>query len=189
MSPLVRSALTVENALLGFFYEKPAYGYEIHQELRRETGLGFVWRIKQSHLYALLDRLEAEGLLQGKVQVQVNRPAKKLFSLTDMGHQAFCAWMEEPVRSAREMRLEFMAKAYFAQKVGGNSWQTLLHRQGEVCNSWLDSLKQQEAAIPVQEMFSQQVLLYRIEQVKAILTWMESCKAGGLVDQMQIEAL
>lgn len=189
MSPQVRSALTIENALLGFFYVKPAYGYEIYQEIKEKKGLGLVWHLKQSRLYALLDRLEGEGFLKGRVEIQNNRPAKILFSLTDTGRQVFCSWMVEPVRSAREMRLEFMAKAYFVQKVSRDQWQGLLLKQTEVCESWLDSLKQQEAATRKQDLFSQQVLHYRIEQVKATLSWIEAYKTDEPSDQVHMERI
>jgi len=37
------------------------HGYEIYQQLRAATGLGLVWRIKRSQLYALLAEIEARG--------------------------------------------------------------------------------------------------------------------------------
>src|SRR5438093_383044 len=61
MSPLLRQPLTVEHALLGFLQQQPMHGYEIYQHLAGLAGLGLVWQVKQSHLYALLDKLEADG--------------------------------------------------------------------------------------------------------------------------------
>ena len=58
---MTRSALTIEYALLGLLYQQPRHGYEIYQELLAEDGLSLVWRLKQSHLYALLAKLEQQN--------------------------------------------------------------------------------------------------------------------------------
>ena len=79
MCPMTRLPLTIELALLGFLHQRPMYGYEIHQCMSDPAGLGQVWNIKQSQLYALMGKLEAEGWLYSELQVQGTRPARKVF--------------------------------------------------------------------------------------------------------------
>ena len=93
MSPLLRQPLTVELALLGFLHQQPMHGYEIHQHLAGLAGLGLVWQVKQSHLYALLDKLEADGYIAGHQHVQDTRPPRKIFRLTSAGRKAFRDWL------------------------------------------------------------------------------------------------
>ena len=78
MSPLLRQPLTVEHALLGFLHERPMHGYEIHQHLAGLAGLGLVWQVKQSHLYAMLDKLEGDGYIAGRQQSQDARPPRRI---------------------------------------------------------------------------------------------------------------
>ena len=75
----VNLPLTTEHALLGFLRRRPMYGYEIHQQLTHPTGLGLVWRLKQSQLYALLAKLEEAGYVTTTIEPQETRPPRKIF--------------------------------------------------------------------------------------------------------------
>ncbi len=61
---MVRTPLSMEYILLGLVFKQPMYGYEIHQLLSQPEGLGLIWHLKQSQLYALLEKLEKDGLLE-----------------------------------------------------------------------------------------------------------------------------
>ncbi len=47
MSPMIKTPLTIEHALLGFLRQRPMHAYEIHQTLLRAEALGLVWHLKQ----------------------------------------------------------------------------------------------------------------------------------------------
>ncbi len=53
----------MEYILLGFVAQGPIHGYDLHKKIGEPQGIGLIWRIKQSQLYALLDKLEKDGLL------------------------------------------------------------------------------------------------------------------------------
>src|SRR5512145_3063409 len=116
--PRVNAPLSTELALLGFLHRRSMYGYEIHQQLSDPTGLGLVWRLKQSQLYALLTKLEHEGYVAINIEYQEARPPRKMFELTETGRQAFQNWVQQPVPQGRKLRLDFLAKLYFAQFEG-----------------------------------------------------------------------
>ena len=97
MSPMVKTPLTMEYALLGFLRDAPMHAYEMHQKLLDAEALGMVWRIKQSQLYALLARLEEVGYLTTVTAPQETRPARKMMYMTEEGRAAFGAWLETPV--------------------------------------------------------------------------------------------
>ena len=136
MSPLLRQPLTVEHALLGFLRERPMHGYEIYQRLAGLAGLGLVWQVKQSHLYAMLDKLEGDGYIAGRQQAQAARPPRRIFRLTGAGRKAFRGWLKRPVAHGREIRLEFMAKLFFARREGPEWVDGLIARQKEECADW-----------------------------------------------------
>src|SRR5262245_48213282 len=116
--PRVNEPLSTEFALLGFLRQQPMYGYEIHQKLLEATGLGLVWRLKQSQLYALLIKLEREGFVTVTLEHQEARPPRKMFELTEAGRNAFLDWVQQPVAQGRKLRLDFLAKLYFARFEG-----------------------------------------------------------------------
>ncbi len=177
MSPLVRQPLTVEHALLGFLREQPMHGYEIHQQLTAPTGLGLVWQVKQSHLYAILDKLEAEGFIAGSQEIHTPRPPRLVFHLTGPGRQALDDWLGRPVLHGRDFRIEFMAKLYFAQRAGPERVEQLVQAQREVCLGWQASLQAEAeaAAGPDGEGFAGLVYQYRLGQTAAMIAWLDQC--------------
>jgi DNA-binding PadR family transcriptional regulator len=112
-----------------------------------------VWHLKQSHLYALLARLEAAGYLASATATQGNRPPRKMLHLTARGEAAFAEWLASPVEHGRDFRLEFLAKLFFAARDGSPAIAALLASQP----------------------FEQLVLRFRLGQIQAILPWLDQC--------------
>ena len=88
-----------EYALLGALMTGPRHGYEILTFLR--DGLDATWRIPTSQLYAQLKRLEGHGYVNSSVEAQESRPSKRVFEITDEGHNVFLAWVHAPARHVR----------------------------------------------------------------------------------------
>ncbi len=173
MSPLLQSPLSVELALLGFVRFEPLHGYELYRRLTETPELKMVWRMKQSRLYALLARLEDEGLLAATLEPQDRRPSRKVYSLTPAGERAFQRWLTQPVQLPREVRLEFMLKLYFALRQESAVAAQLIERQQAVCARWLNTQKGEEALQP----FMRVVRLYRRSHIEAIGDWLASLAA------------
>ncbi len=173
---MVRTPLSMEYALLGLIYERAMYGYEIHQLLTQDAGLGLIWRLKQSQLYALLDKLEEDRLVETSLEYQENRPPRKVFRLTDAGRQAFLEWVQTPVPKAHRVRQEFLAKLFFYRLNPNLSPHLLIDRQRETCQAWLVSLKKQSEACRINKPYDGLVFEYRVHQVGAILDWLAECE-------------
>ena len=175
MSPLVRQPLTVEHALLGFLRERPMHGYEIHQLMIDPAGLGLVWQVKQSHLYAMLDKLESDGFITGRQETQNMRPPRRVFRLTPLGRRAFQAWLSRPVSHGREVRLEFMAKLYFARREGPERAAGLLKLQREVCSDWRATFEAQSKTPGADPDYGRLVRQFRLGQIEAMIAWLDQC--------------
>ncbi|HSJ42471.1 MAG TPA: PadR family transcriptional regulator, partial [Xanthobacteraceae bacterium] len=78
----------LEYALLSLLRREPLHAYEMYQRLRRGELLGHIWQLKQSHLYALLARLEDHGLIAGSTEFQGARPPRRMLRLTGEGAAA-----------------------------------------------------------------------------------------------------
>ncbi len=173
---IVASPLAVEYALLGFIYEQPAHGYEIYHRLAAPTELWQVWRLKQSQLYALLNKLEDEALIAATFQPQDTRPPRKIYSLTPDGQAAFQRWLTTPVAHGREMRIEFLAKLYFAHRQDDATVHQLLERQLAACQQWLAALQEQFIAQPDDHFFAYAVQQFRVSQIEAFVAWLTRCQ-------------
>ncbi len=168
-------ATGMEYALLGLVRAQPMHAYELSQQLARGEALGRVWRLKQSHLYALLSKLEAAGYLAGTTEPQGTRPPRRMLHLTPAGEAAFAAWAASPVRHGRDFRLEFLAKLFFAEREGPTGVATLVARQRTECDGWLAQLHAQAALLGPSQRFDRLVVEFRISQIEAIRSWLDQC--------------
>jgi DNA-binding PadR family transcriptional regulator len=170
------SPITIEYALLGFLYRQPMHGYEIHQKLLAGDGLGLVWRLKQSQLYALLTKLEQWGHISATLEPQDARPPRKVLQLTVAGRKAFREWLQAPVPQGRHMRMEFMAKLHFARQLEPAVTATLIEGQRNICREWLAALQHQADALSAERPFEWLVYQFRIGQVEAMANWLDVCE-------------
>ena len=197
MSPMVKAPLTLEHALLGFLLAGPVHAYEMHHQLHERGALGLVWRIKQSRLYALLARLEEAGYLTTTTTPQETRPARKMLHLTPTGEAAFNAWLVTPVVHGRELRQEFLAKLYFAQRAGSSVVAQLVEVQRVALVEMLVELteRMEGAELP----YARLVYAFRRNQIVASLDWLDTqvipqviskangSRQSGLASQEQME--
>jgi PadR family transcriptional regulator AphA len=174
MSPRRASPLALEFILLDLVDQKPRHGYEIYKELIRLEGIGLIWRLNQSQLYALLEKLETQGLLEGQVLPGDNRPDRREFTLSPLGKTRLEEWADLPVESQRFMRQEFMAKLHYVYRLDQDPRTTrLIDRQKANCLRWETTLLlEMENTLPGHE-FSCAVLDYRLRQVRATRDWLD----------------
>jgi PadR family transcriptional regulator, regulatory protein AphA len=88
-----------EFAILGLVAEGPRSGYDIKKEV--EERLSHFWSESYGHIYPMLRRLHARGLLDRTLERQEGRPDRKVYSLTDGGRKALEDWFAEPPPSQR----------------------------------------------------------------------------------------
>lgn len=162
--------LTLELSLVGILLETPMHPYNLAKAVEELDGFGLVWRVKQSALYALVDKLEARGLVRARVVPGSTHPSRRELDVTPEGRAAFEAWVDAPVDSVRNMRQEFFAKLHFARRLGAGRVRTLVAAQREACRKWLDHL-QAQAEGPGGD-YLKVVLSHRAAIVQATLAWL-----------------
>jgi PadR family transcriptional regulator, regulatory protein AphA len=188
MSRTERNPLTMEHALLGFLRQRPMHGYEIYQHLMDPDGLWLVWRMKQSQLYALLVKLEAEEYITSTLHPQDARPPRKVYKLTRAGRERYLAWVRSAVPHGRELRQDFFGKLYFALREGPDVAAELLARQREACHAWLADMRAAQElsdedvpGLHLEPSFESFVSHFRIGQIEAMLQWIDSSERKLLV--------
>jgi PadR family transcriptional regulator AphA len=158
-----------EWAVLGTLAQGQAHGYEVHKKLSEDFGR--FWNLKTSRIYALLGRLEKEGLVSHQKVTQDNRPAKKIYRITDTGHHIFKSWVSRPVAHIRDMRLEFMAKLFFAGCISIDLERKLINDQKKVCSQELERIQQQLNSS--MNFIDKRSLTFRQAILEAAIEWLE----------------
>lgn len=169
-----KGRLSPEYVILGLLLEKEMHGYELHQGF--QESLGHVWNIGLSHMYALLKKLEEDGFVQARQEMQESRPPRHIYQITEVGREAFLHWLNEPVESIRQIRLEFLGKLYFCQRMGPETVEYLVSRQTERCHQLEENLRRAESEAPAEALFERLVLRFRLGQVQAVLKWLQECQ-------------
>jgi len=110
--PSMTDATRTELAILGLLaWSGESSGYELHKRAGRSVG--FIWAPARSQLYAVLKRLERDGLVDGRRVAQLDRPDKRLFALTGSGRAALRDWLGRIDPIEPEDRDGILLKVFF----------------------------------------------------------------------------
>lgn len=164
-------------ALLGLLLEKPAHGYDLARRFAPSSALGDVIHLSPSHLYALLARLERDGLIAGEMHEAGKHPQRRVYQLTPAGEAAVQRWIDEPVTHPRGMRIDFPLKFYIALGFRVERSAALIDRQRRVFEDYIARLQSEERVADTTEdaAFLQLMRAGRIGRAQAALDWLEAC--------------
>ena len=104
----------LRHAILGFLIDQPMHGYALKRVL--SPALPRERRVNDGVLYPLLKRMEADGLISGRVERRKGAPDRRVFHPTDAGRRAFGEWLESPVEEEDEVAYDFMLGHPFLTK-------------------------------------------------------------------------
>ncbi len=176
-----------EPVVLGLLAEAPAHGYALFARIRSD--LAGVWQVGMNRLYALLDAMERDRLIQGHAEHAGNRPERRVFRLTAKGRRRFEAWLRAPSRSMQDMRVEFPPKLYFALRRGPQDVAELLQAQRAACRDELERLAARLRDTPPDDRYHALVYDFRIRQVRAVLDWLDAREAECVASQAKASPL
>lgn len=171
MSPRRSDPFSLEFILLGFLSGQPMHGYDLHRAVLNEPSLADIWHVKQSLLYALLEKLEAAGYLESHQVTTESIIPRREYSITPEGGSAFKVWLSLPVEHPRDLRQEFLAKLFFAEKSGQKEALNLVRAQKQNCQGWLEHEGSARSSI-IETGFPSRVASFRRHQAAAALEWL-----------------
>jgi DNA-binding PadR family transcriptional regulator len=97
---------------LSILYEGEATGYEIRR-LCTDGECSYFIEASFGSIYPALAKLEDDGLVTSRIEPQDGKPAKKVYSITQAGRQAFANELAEPLGEDM-FRSPFLLFARFA---------------------------------------------------------------------------
>jgi PadR family transcriptional regulator AphA len=170
----------VEFAALGFLIEGDAlHGYDLRQ--RMEVALGSVWHVALSQLYNVLRRLSERGWVSCRLETQEGAPPRRVCEATAQGRRAFLAWARSPVDHLRDLRVEFIAKAYLLRRIEPEALPGLISAQIALYRGTLDSMSNREQVETDDPRIGKAVLSFRKQQLAGAIAWLEESRAVLLV--------
>ena len=118
--------MSLKHALLGLLTLRPMTGYELKQMF--DSSVHYFWNAELSQIYPTLKALEENGLVDKHVEVQENRPNRKIYEVTPPGREEFLRWVRDP-QPPSHIRDAFMIKVFFGTEVPIEDMLLLMRRQ------------------------------------------------------------
>ncbi|HVO43989.1 MAG TPA: PadR family transcriptional regulator [Aggregatilineales bacterium] len=169
------SQLTPDDALIGLLAVRARHGYELLDCFRDPTQLGEVWKMSTSQIYAVLKRLESQGLTEGHEVMVPDAPTRTEYGLTREGEARLHAWLSEvhPSASVHRVRVEFLSRLYVARLLDIPTIPIVEHQKAscqEKKHELLDCLANSEPGM------GRLTLELIIAQLDVILEWLDRCE-------------
>lgn len=103
--------MSAKAIILGALIESPVHGYDLKKRVFRKVFGDF--GINDGQLYPLLKKMEGDGLIRKEVVPQEGTPNRHKYHITDVGRDAFFAWLRGEDEPAAASRYEFMRRDEF----------------------------------------------------------------------------
>jgi DNA-binding PadR family transcriptional regulator len=107
--------MSIKHAILGLLAGGPLHGYDLktayESEVAPSTQLNF------GQVYATLDRLHKGGLVTPERISQLERPDKKVYSLTEAGQRELRDWLKTASDQSLDLRNETFLKLMLAKRL------------------------------------------------------------------------
>ncbi|MBD1930520.1 MULTISPECIES: PadR family transcriptional regulator [Cyanophyceae] len=119
--------MSLAHAILGLLQQQERTGYDL------KTGcfdgcIAHLWPADQAQIYRTLDKLVEQGWITCTVEIQSDRPNRKVYSLTEAGLAELIRWLQcpQPLATVRE---PLLIQMYFAGQLSNDAIIHLLEEQ------------------------------------------------------------
>jgi PadR family transcriptional regulator AphA len=142
-------------------------GYDVKSTVDQSTR--FFWAASYGQIYPELSRLEALGLVTGKLAPTGGRKRKE-YELTTAGRKALVAWVSGPARMP-ELRDESLLKLFFSDAVPREQALDQLRMRRAGHEEFLEFLRRVEAETTGKHALANLVLEYGIDYAEFNIEW------------------
>ncbi len=102
--------MDVQSVLLGFLMRSSMSGYDLRKAF--SMSFSFFSSLSYGSIYPSLKKMEAGGLISGRVEIGEGAPNKNVYSITEAGKEAFLDAMKAPFVPEKPKRA-FLMKLFF----------------------------------------------------------------------------
>ncbi|GLZ30076.1 PadR family transcriptional regulator [Lentzea sp. NBRC 105346] len=99
--------MALRHAVMAALLEGEASGYDLAKGF--DASVANFWMATPQQVYRELEKMEADGLISARIVEQERRPNKRLFSLTETGHETLRRFIAAPAKPGA-IREELLVK-------------------------------------------------------------------------------
>ena len=160
--------------LLGIIGQQPTHAYDLYRQLTGSEELKTLWTFRQSRLYAVLDKIERNGLITTRIDQEPALPVRKICTLTEEGRSTFETWLHRPVEHMNEIRSDFLGKLYFLKDRPESEREAVISAQIHQCEVWQERIEKQLEKHSDPADYLHIIFSFRSEFIKSTLSWLRS---------------
>lgn len=107
--------MSLAHAILGLLTVSPMTGYELKTKAFDNT-IAHFWQADQAQIYRTLSAMVKCGWVESMLEIQEDRPNRKVYHITDAGQEELRRWLrtEQPLPVYREA---FLVQMFFAEEL------------------------------------------------------------------------
>jgi PadR family transcriptional regulator, regulatory protein AphA len=104
--------MSLAHVILGLLQQQQQTGYDLKTDCFDDC-IAHLWPADQAQIYRTLDKLEAQGWIRCTVEIQQERPNRKVYNITPSGRAELTRWLQthQPLPVLRE---PLLVQLYFA---------------------------------------------------------------------------
>jgi DNA-binding PadR family transcriptional regulator len=164
--------MSVRHAMLALLTEGPKYGLRLREEFEARTGE--VWPLNVGQVYATLQRLERDGLVES--DGTGDDGPQKGYQITAEGEQELARWLRTPPDLSSPPRDELVMKVLVALRLPGTDVHAVIqaHRRYlvELMQQWT-RIKEDDARGDLNMLLAVDAELYRLDSV---VKWLDAAE-------------
>jgi DNA-binding PadR family transcriptional regulator len=165
--------MSVRHAMLALLSEGPKYGLQLREEFEARTGE--VWPLNVGQVYATLQRLERDGLVES--DGTSDEGPRKAFLITPEGEQELARWLRRPPDLSSPPRDELVMKVLVALYVPSADVHAVIqaHRRYlvELMQQWT-RIKADDTGSDLSMSLAVDAELFRLDSV---VRWLDAAEA------------
>ncbi|HEY9665126.1 MAG TPA: PadR family transcriptional regulator [Allocoleopsis sp.] len=119
--------MSLAHVILGLLQQQQRTGYDLKTECF-DRCIAHLWQADQAQIYRTLDKLETQGWLTCTIEIQHDRPNRKVYRITQTGEAALMDWLQthQPLPVLRE---PLLAQLHFAAQLPNQAIIHLLEQE------------------------------------------------------------
>lgn len=119
--------MSLQHAILGILSQQPMTGYDLKIECF-DRSIAHFWQADQAQIYRTLDKMAEAGYVASTLEIQTERPNRKVYSLTDAGRAELRRWLLTP-QALVAYREPLLVQLFFADALTNAQIIALLEAQ------------------------------------------------------------
>ncbi|MEH2057271.1 MAG: PadR family transcriptional regulator [Nostoc sp.] len=119
--------MSLAYVILGLLQQQEMTGYDLKTSCFDQC-IAHLWPADQAQIYRTLDKLVEQGCITCTIEIQHNRPNRKVYSVTEPGKAEFARWLgiHQPLPTVRE---PLLLQLHFADQLSNETIIHLLEQQ------------------------------------------------------------